>query len=283
MEREAEKRARRLPERSFGGYLKISGEAPDEQIAKGIDQNPNGRKAADAGMLPWCRRPFPGNATSLPNTMKTLHTILLSATLALAAAPTHAAIVAGLGEPTGSIRTDTYPGAGYGFFAPASGTTINQLGFWDQGGDGLLSSHTVVIYGYNGTSYDILASADVPAGTAAPLSGGYRWVSIPDLALPNNGQGADYYLIMATQNLDAWTDGLGAATPMDPSIGTTQSQAYIVDSSTLQAPAFVINGNSSATTAGFGGANLGFGSVPETSSLTLSFLAAGGFFIRRRR
>jgi len=39
----------------------------------------------------------------------------------------------GVGVPTGTIRNDSYIAAGFEFFAPASGTTINALGFTSGG------------------------------------------------------------------------------------------------------------------------------------------------------
>lgn len=193
-----------------------------------------------------------------------------------------AAITAGLGEPTGTIRTDSYPGAGFGFFAPTSGTTINRLGFWDQGGDGLVSSHNIGLYRYNGSGYDNIALVTIPAGSSALLENGYRWVDIPELFLDNNGQNADYYLLLATQGSDPWTDGLFDATPMDPSIGTTASRALIVDTSTLEAPALEIDGSSSAITAGYGGANLGI-AVPEPSSNMVIASVSLCLILQRRR
>ena len=196
--------------------------------------------------------------------------------------PAGAAITAGLGEPSGAARTDNYPGAGFGFYAPTTGTTINRLGFWDQGGDGLLTSHQVGLYRYNGSGYDSIALVTIPAGTSATLENGYRWVTLPDLFLDNNGQNADYYLLLATQGSDTWTDGLYTGTPMNPSIGTTASRALIVDTTTLEAPTFEINGSFPATTTGYGGANLGF-AVPEPSSTMLLAAACIGLVLRHRR
>jgi hypothetical protein len=55
-----------------------------------------------------------------------------------------------------------------------------QLGFWDELGDGLLSDHAVSLFDGSGS---LLASAVVPRGSAAQLQDGFRWVSIPELWL----------------------------------------------------------------------------------------------------
>jgi hypothetical protein len=184
-----------------------------------------------------------------------------------AMAQTNLAVV---GTPTGTIRNDTYEwGAGFGFYAPAgAGTTINALGFWDQTGTGLAANHIVALYGYSGSgsSYNLLTSVTVQAGTVDPLIDGYRWVSIPTLSLPDNGQGGNYYAIFASQGGDNWTTMSGQT--LNPEIGTFSSGALVDNNSgedisptppnTL---ASVDGGNN-----GYGGANLGFFQpVPEPS------------------
>src|SRR4051812_6006637 len=53
---------------------------------------------------------------------------------------------------------------------------VNWLGYYDQNGDGLANSHLVTLW--DNSTQGILASATVPAGTAAPLINGYRWVQL---------------------------------------------------------------------------------------------------------
>ncbi len=57
---------------------------------------------------------------------------------------------------------------------------VEQLGFWDHLGDGLLSAHTVSVFDGGG---GLLASRVVPAGSDTPLQEGFRWVTIPRLVL----------------------------------------------------------------------------------------------------
>ena len=144
--------------------------------------------------------------------------------------------IIGVGEPAGTTRNDTYIAAGFEFYAPAGGTTINAMGFWDQNGDGLLKAHTVSLFKYDptlsgapyfGSGYDLVKTVTVPAGTVAPLVNGYRWVGFPTLAIPNNGQGGGYYAILATEVQDTWANTIGTAPYLNPSIGTVSGQGLL--------------------------------------------------------
>lgn len=73
--------------------------------------------------------------------------------------------------------------------------TISALGFYDADEDGLLSSHGIGLY--EATSQTLLASATVPAGDGSWLQNGFRWVSIPNLALSSGS-----YVIAATSSGD---------------------------------------------------------------------------------
>src|SRR2546422_9554426 len=53
---------------------------------------------------------------------------------------------------------------------------VNWLGYYDQNGDGLANSHLVTLW--DNSTQSIIASATVPAGTAAPLVNGYRWAPL---------------------------------------------------------------------------------------------------------
>ena len=61
---------------------------------------------------------------------------------------------------------------------------ITQLGVFDSGGDGLVNSHQVGLWKPDGT---LLASVTVPAGTAAPLVDGYRYMAIDPIFIPYGG------------------------------------------------------------------------------------------------
>ena len=148
-------------------------------------------------------------------------------TIGLAAmAQTNVAIV---GAPTGAIRNDSYQwGAGFGFYVPSgAGATVNALGFWDESETGLQESHIVALYQYagSGSAYNLMAWVTVPAGTVAPLIGGYRWVGIPSLNLPDNGQDGNYYIILASQGEDDWTTMSGQT--LNSAIGTFSSGSLV--------------------------------------------------------
>jgi hypothetical protein len=66
-------------------------------------------------------------------------------------------------------------------FQLSNSFTVNQLGWYDQGGDGLGQSHPIGIWDLNLET--LIVSATVPAGTAATLDGGFRMVSIPNTIL----------------------------------------------------------------------------------------------------
>ncbi len=83
---------------------------------------------------------------------------------------------------------------------------VNWLGYADPTGQGLVNSHAVSLWyagGQNGsTSYQV-ALATVPAGTAAPLVDGYRWVQIPTVGL---WYGSWYTISAQTDGVDLWGD-----------------------------------------------------------------------------
>jgi hypothetical protein len=65
-------------------------------------------------------------------------------------------------------------------FRPLSEMQLTDLGFYDADGDGLLGAHRVGVWNSAG---GLLADVFVPAGTAAALQSGYRYVSVPALTL----------------------------------------------------------------------------------------------------
>lgn len=80
---------------------------------------------------------------------------------------------------------------GYAFDVVAAGLLATHLSVWDELSDGLSDAHTVGLWSPAGV---LLAQAVVPAGTAAGLQDGFRFVDIADVALPvGNG-----YVVGAT-------------------------------------------------------------------------------------
>jgi hypothetical protein len=58
---------------------------------------------------------------------------------------------------------------------------VTQLGLWDQGNNGLNTSHVVSIWTSAGT---LMAQTTIPSGTGATLIDGVRYVSITSVLLP---------------------------------------------------------------------------------------------------
>ena len=72
---------------------------------------------------------------------------------------------------------------------------VSALGFYDDLGDGLLSSHMVGIF--DATTQALLISGIVPSGSSSPLLAGFRWLSVPQQVL-----NAGSYVIAATSSAD---------------------------------------------------------------------------------
>src|SRR6267143_4387098 len=66
---------------------------------------------------------------------------------------------------------------------------VNWLGYYDQNGDGLANSHVLTLW--DNATQAIIATAVVPAGTAAPLVNGYRWAQLSSTVTWNYGR---YYV-----------------------------------------------------------------------------------------
>lgn len=118
--------------------------------------------------------------------------------LAVAVFPAHApaALIAytGTGATAGAATGNL--NIGRQFSVTGTGITLQSLGVWDSGGDGLLDSHTVTFFtinsGAGGANANVTpitgASVTVPAGTAAPLTSGFRFANLaaPIFLAPGN-------------------------------------------------------------------------------------------------
>ncbi len=161
----------------------------------------------------------------------------------------------------------------------SSSPEINWLGYYDHNGDGLANSHLITLWDNNTQS--IIASATVPAGSAAPLIGGFRWVQLGSTVTLNPNS---YYVIGAsTDGVDLWGDLISNNSPDNGNNGQVSwnsqyvqvgsgyefSRAGRYDSSAnypSEPP------NQSGSDAIYPVANLGFDivQVPEPTTLTLS-------------
>ncbi len=217
---------------------------------------------------------------------------LMFASLALASPAAATLVDAFNGAPSGGdLRNDPYPQAGYGFYTTATGgKQVNELGFWVApqvtGAPGVLAaSHEVGLYDYNGNNYTLLASATVPAGSVADANG-YAWASIPTITLTDTRQGADYYIVEASQGVDTWTPNFGSITHpvLDPSFGTLTGNGPIAST-----PFPAVGGTTSVVfqlgNGGYVGGNIGFLATPEPASLALALVGALGLALvaARRR
>ena len=207
--------------------------------------------------------PYPG-IPSLNGTVIRELSAFGTATVPTATSPAFVGpIIPAAGEPSGSIRTDNYGAAGWGFYTPLSGTIINRLGFWDQGGDGLAVSHEVMVLKYVAatSSWTKVVRVTIPAGTAARLESGYRWVNIPETVLPNIGQGGDYYGVTASQGTDPWTNGVLNGFPI-PKIFGTKNATFTNGGGAMTDTNSVASGGT-----GYGGPNFGY--EPPTTVKTV--------------
>ena len=106
----------------------------------------------------------------------------LSALFMLGTPPAHAGATAPALTLTapGTVFDGTPYSLGFAFSVQTD-VSLQALGVWDAGGDGLASTATVGLWRDGQT--DPLAQATVAAGTAAALDGGFRWSSVAPLRL----------------------------------------------------------------------------------------------------
>lgn len=158
---------------------------------------------------------------------------------------------------------------GYEFTANQN-ITVTDLGFLDASGTGLAESHEVGIYNTSGT---LLASALVPSGTAAPLTGQFRYVPISGLDLTAGTE----YVCAGLMNTTA--DDVGYSTPSGVSLDSRISissdpSLYYIGGTGIQFPIYP---GISATF--YVGPNFEIGnsqsSVPDNASVFTLLLAAG--------
>ncbi|HVZ61958.1 MAG TPA: hypothetical protein VG892_14335 [Terriglobales bacterium] len=104
--------------------------------------------------------------------------------------------------------------------------TVSRLGYYDDGGDGLLTSHQVGIFDAGG---NLVVSATVSAGTADPLVGHFRYVDITPTVL----WAISRYTIAATSGgpSDPWAYGSSATISgltFDPAINVAPTAGRFI-------------------------------------------------------
>jgi len=165
--------------------------------------------------------------------------------------------------------TDTL-GWAFSLSAPIS---LTQLGFWDNGNDGLIQAHKVTIWDSTGTVIE--AQATVPNGTAATLTNGFRYVTL----------GSSVMLPAGNYVIGAFFGAFGdEAASQASAIGTNSPVTYL-GSRAIAGDAFPSSDAFSLPNSYFG-PNFQFTSqrsVPDTgSTLGLLALALAGLFGARR-
>ncbi|HEX3798574.1 MAG TPA: PEP-CTERM sorting domain-containing protein [Verrucomicrobiae bacterium] len=167
---------------------------------------------------------------------------------------------------------------------------VNYLGYYDQGGDGLANSHVVSLW--DNSTQTIIAQVTVPAGTAAPLIDGYRWVPLASTVQLNYGS---YYVIGAqVDGVDTWGDFISNPSPDDGDSGQIDwSSQYVQLGSGWEfsrAGRYDSAGNypaeppnQSGSDAIYPVANLGFNlDVPEPATFGILGLGIGAIAFMRR-
>jgi len=200
-------------------------------------------------------------------------------------------------QPTVGLSTGAqngYVGSVGGIFLTTYNVwpSVNWLGYYDKDGDGLASSHVVSIWYSGGVGGDAsatpIASVTVPAGTAAPLVNGYRWVQLPSTV--GMWYGSWYTIAAQTDGLDTWGDlitGGSSQLTWDPqyvggNAGWSRAGKYDSSASWPNPPA----NQTSTEDSIYPVANLAFdlSIVPEPSSLSLFGLGLLALFgVLRKR
>ena len=141
-------------------------------------------------------------------------TNVLSGTLQIGVPVGHQAYQIAANHTTGN-QTGHTGSLGYDFTVNAP-IDITQLGFYDSGLDGLVNSHTVDITNQNNTQ--TFATAAIPAGTAATLSDGYRFVTLASPVVLAPGTYRIWGYNFGNGDAD-WNDGNNIPGPTDPGLG----------------------------------------------------------------
>jgi len=169
---------------------------------------------------------------------------------------------------------------------------VNWLGYYDQNGDGLANSHVVTLW--DNSTLGVIATATVPAGTAAALVNGYRWVQLASTVTLNYGS---YYVIGArTDGVDLWGDLIANNAPDNGSNGQIAWNSQYAQLGSgwefSRAGRYDFAGNYPSeppnqvgSDAIYPVANLGYNvsAVPEPAFLSFLALSAGAILITRRR
>ncbi len=196
--------------------------------------------------------------------------LLATATIFFSNASPNAQAAVGLISQTGGVLGPSQLDQTLGWsFNLNTEVTLNRLGVFDEGQDGLFAPHQVGLWTTSGT---LIADATVPAGTGGLLLGDFRYASVADVVLPVG----DYVIGVhfTAQAADQFLQDSSLLT-IDPFV------SYIGRAGA--GPGFVFP----TPIAGPGGGNFTAGNfqfnIPEPSTTSLCLMASAiGFLISRR-
>lgn len=202
-------------------------------------------------------------------------TSLASLVIAIGAAPQLAAQTQALTfVSSGSVGNNNDQNVGWSFNV-LTGINVTGLEWFDTNGDGLSQSHQVGIWNSVGT---LLASAIIPSGTAATLTGGFRFVPINAVFLAAAGG-----YIVGGLNFANSTDRIESNVTSQTTVPEIQ---YVDATFSGLTSTFGRPDQFSSATTGFYGPSFTVSpvtSVPEPGTFVLMATGVGGLIVLRRR
>jgi hypothetical protein len=192
------------------------------------------------------------------------------------------AAATGNGTQAGVVEnTPALSFTGGGLLGPLAGTygwtftlslpvVVQDLGYFDFGGNGLSVSHDVGIWDSGGT---LLVSATVPSGTAGFLQDNFRYTSATAVLLP-----IGTYTIGGFDPESA--DGIIVSASITTASGITYGASRSISGASLIFPTGDVHANGDS----YFGPNFTFAAVPEPATTGLFLLGgAVAYAIARRR